>query len=218
MRKTTTSLAIFCSVVAVITTSARCGKRGDPLPPLRPFPGAAEELTVRQIGNRIKLEWRAPTHNTDGTTEKLELAEVEVRRRIIDILALVEAQTQTIEPRELEEDREKEPKTEEPETPETPETMEAPETEPGEVAVAEPPLEEPASESPLVDDAPLLDEPEEPEEEEPQAPPVPVLQIPDFAPESRYITTLESTEPGERTWRLSRCQHPGGDPGYGLSE
>ncbi len=154
---------------------------------MRPFPAAAEGLTIRQIGNRIELEWRAPTSNTDGTIEKLELAEVEVRRRIIDIAALVEAQTETIEPPELEED------------PETPDATgaDAPETEPDEVEL---PQEEPAPESPELPSSPLLGErEEEPEEEEPQAPPTPVLEIPNFAPESRYVATLESTEPGETT-------------------
>ena len=216
MRKTTTSLAIFCSAVAVgvgvMSASAGCGKRGDPLPPLRPFPDAAEGLTIRQIGSRIELEWRAPTRNTDGTTAKLELAEVEVRRRNIDIAALVEAQTEVIDPPEPEPEPEPK-KNAEPEDPETeepePETDQRPVTEPSEPSPPEPPvpavpavppvndapiLEEPFLETP---ETPLVDEPEEPEE--PEAPPVPVLKIPDFAPESRYVVTLESTEPGERT-------------------
>ncbi len=138
MRKTTTSLAIFCSAVAIISTSAGCGKRGDPLPPLRPFPDSAEGLTIRQIGNRIKLEWRAPTRNTDGTVEKLELAEVEVRRRIIDIAALVEAQTEMIEPPEPEPKPEEDAETEDLET-------EEPETEPDERPVTEPSEPSPAS-------------------------------------------------------------------------
>ena len=115
MRKTTTSLAIFCSAVAVGVLTAGCGKRGDPLPPLRPYPGAAEGVEIRQVGNRIELEWRAPTRNTDGTIEKLELAEVEVRRRIIDIAALIEEQTKVIEPPEPP-DPEEEAETEEAET------------------------------------------------------------------------------------------------------
>ena len=51
MRKTTTSLAIFCSAVVgvgVLSVSAGCGKRGDPLLPLRPFPAAAEGLTISE--------------------------------------------------------------------------------------------------------------------------------------------------------------------------
>ena len=203
MRKTTTSLAIFCSAVAVgvLCVSAGCGKRGDPLPPLRPFPAAAEGLTIRQVGNRIELEWRAPTRNTDGTTEKLELAEVEVRRRIIDIAALVEAQTEVIEPPDPEPEPKKDAEPEdietEPEDIET-ETDERPATEPSEPSPPMPSihdapiLEEPVLESP---ETPLVDEPQEPEE--PLAPPVPMLQILDFAPESRSVATLESTEPGE---------------------
>jgi hypothetical protein len=134
---------------------------------LRPFPAAAESLTIRQIGNRIQLQWSAPSLNTDRTTEKLELAQVEVRRRVIDIQALVEAQTLTIEPEATTASREAE-----------------------EAALVEPP---PDDASPPLE--PSMTEPEL--EEAPKAPPVPSLVIPSFSPESRVAATLESTAAGE---------------------
>jgi len=173
---------------------------------LRPYPGAAEGVKIRQVGNRIELEWRAPTRNTDGTTEKLELAEVEVRRRIVDIAALIEEQTKVIEPPDPPDspDPEEEAETEEAETedleteePET-ETEERPTTLPSEPVPSVPSLRSlndvPTLEGPVLESpgTSLVDEPQEP-----QAPPVPMLQILDFAPESRYLATLESTEPGE---------------------
>lgn len=163
-----------------------CGKRGDPLPPLRPYPGAAQNLTIGQAGNRIQLEWRAPVRNTDGTTEKLELAEVEVRRRVIDIPKLIEEQTKTIEP-------EPEPSEEVEEVAES--ETEEPETEPSPVASESAPPEQERAEG---SEAPVEDEePRDEEAEEEEAPSVPVLEIPNFAPESRYVTTLASTTPGE---------------------
>ena len=104
--RTTISLAIFFSSVIGLT-GLGCGKRGDPLPPIRPFPGRAEEVTVWQSGSRIQLSWLAPTRNTDDTTVKLELLEVEIRGRIIDIPSLLEQQTELYEP-EVSENQEEE--------------------------------------------------------------------------------------------------------------
>lgn len=48
---------------------------------------------MQQIGDRLRLEWRAPTRNQDGTREKLDLREARVLRRVLDLDALVKAQT-----------------------------------------------------------------------------------------------------------------------------
>ena len=77
-----------------------CGKRGDPLPPLRPIPAPAEAFTIRQVGDVIRLEWTAPSANQDRTTENVLLRDVDIRRRIIDLPALIEEQTKIIEPKE----------------------------------------------------------------------------------------------------------------------
>lgn len=146
---------------------------------------------MRQVGDRIRLEWRAPSRNTDGTVEKLELSEVEIRRRVIDIPALVEAQTETVEPETPEEDGEEvdDPATTEPE-PATPEALEP------EVTTTLPDSSGTTVSETLegVADQPADDE--DAEDDEPQGPPIPVLEIPAFGPESRLATVLESTEPG----------------------
>ena len=77
-----------------------CGKRGDPLPPLRPIPGPADGFTIRQVGDVIRLEWTAPSANQDQTTENVLLRDVDIRRRIIDLPALIEEQTKIIEPKD----------------------------------------------------------------------------------------------------------------------
>ena len=79
-----------------------CGKRGDPLPPLRPIPAPAEAFTIRQVGDVIRLEWMAPSVNQDGSTENVLLRDVDVRRRIIDLPAFIEEQTQIITPKDPE--------------------------------------------------------------------------------------------------------------------
>ena len=86
-----------------------CGKRGDPLPPLRPIPAPAETFTIRQVGDVIRLEWTAPSANQDRTTENVLLRDVDIRRRIIDLPALIEEQTKIIEPKEPKEPEEGEP-------------------------------------------------------------------------------------------------------------
>jgi len=45
-----------------------CGKRGNPLPPLRPIPGRVADLTAHRTGSRIDLQFTVPNANTDGTT------------------------------------------------------------------------------------------------------------------------------------------------------
>jgi hypothetical protein len=53
---------------AAIVVTAGCGKRGDPLPPLRPVPAAIEDLTAQRLDNRVELQWTVPSANMDGTT------------------------------------------------------------------------------------------------------------------------------------------------------
>jgi hypothetical protein len=55
------------------------------MPPLRPVPGPAESLDVRQVGDRLRLSWKAPTRNQDGTTEEVNLVEARISRRVIEL-------------------------------------------------------------------------------------------------------------------------------------
>jgi hypothetical protein len=60
-----------------VLVGTRCGKRGNPLPPLRPTPAAVGDLTARWIDNRVELGFVIPTANADGTTPPaLERVEV----------------------------------------------------------------------------------------------------------------------------------------------
>jgi hypothetical protein len=65
-----------------------CGKKGDPLPPLRLVPAPAEEVTLRQVGDRLRLDWEAPARNEDGTTEGVDLELARVMRRVTEIPAV----------------------------------------------------------------------------------------------------------------------------------
>jgi hypothetical protein len=45
-----------------------CGKRGDPLPPLRPIPAPLSDVTARRVDNRVELRFRIPATNADNST------------------------------------------------------------------------------------------------------------------------------------------------------
>jgi hypothetical protein len=55
-----------------------CGKKGDPLPPLRPTPQPVTGLTLSQVGDRLHLALQAPRAGTDGT--RLGLLNIEILR------------------------------------------------------------------------------------------------------------------------------------------
>jgi hypothetical protein len=54
-------------VVAVATTIA-CGKKGDPLPPLRPVPAMVSGFAADRIGTTVTIRFATPTANQDAST------------------------------------------------------------------------------------------------------------------------------------------------------
>jgi hypothetical protein len=48
-------------------------------------PAPAEEVDLRQVGDRLRLRWKAPSKNEDGTSESVDLDEARVMRRILSI-------------------------------------------------------------------------------------------------------------------------------------
>jgi hypothetical protein len=77
-----------------------CGKKGDPLPPLRLVPAPPDELKLRQSGDRLQLTFRAPARNEDGSSDKVDLESARVMRRVREIPTAPEAPTETPEPSE----------------------------------------------------------------------------------------------------------------------
>jgi len=59
-----------------------CGKRGDPLPPLRPTPQPVTGLKLSQRGDRLEIAFVAPRAGTDGS--RLGLLEVEMLRADVE--------------------------------------------------------------------------------------------------------------------------------------
>jgi hypothetical protein len=53
-----------------------CGKKGDPLPPLRPTPAAVAGVRVAQRGDRLEISFMAPRASTDGA--RLPVLEIEL--------------------------------------------------------------------------------------------------------------------------------------------
>lgn len=64
------------SIVVLAAVSA-CGRKGNPLPPLRPVPGHVTDLVAKRNEDRVTLTFTIPKANRDGTTpsavERIEL-------------------------------------------------------------------------------------------------------------------------------------------------
>ncbi len=54
--------------MGVLVVAAGCGKKGNPLPPLRPLPGRVMDLTAVRTGDEVRLDLTIPAANADGTT------------------------------------------------------------------------------------------------------------------------------------------------------
>lgn len=58
-----------CLAIAAITGA--CGKKGNPLAPLRPVPARIIDLTAARTTGRVELKFSVPSANLDGTTPVL---------------------------------------------------------------------------------------------------------------------------------------------------
>lgn len=58
--------AAACLMLVLVTGA--CGKKGNPLPPLRPVPTRILDLTAVRTPGRVELRFTVPTANLDGTT------------------------------------------------------------------------------------------------------------------------------------------------------
>jgi len=60
--------AAVLAVIALTAAGAGCGKKGPPLPPLRPIPAAVADFSAERDGERVTLRFAVPKANADGTT------------------------------------------------------------------------------------------------------------------------------------------------------
>jgi predicted small lipoprotein YifL len=51
-----------------IAALAGCGRKGPPLPPLRPAPDKVTEVSVRRLGSTAEIRFRVPSKNADSPT------------------------------------------------------------------------------------------------------------------------------------------------------
>ncbi|MEO8482121.1 MAG: fibronectin type III domain-containing protein [Acidobacteriota bacterium] len=58
----------LAAIGLLVAAMAACGKKGNPLPPLRPVPARIADLTVVRTRDRITLHFTVPGANVDGST------------------------------------------------------------------------------------------------------------------------------------------------------
>ena len=80
-RRPTRAITILGGVL-LLGAAAGCGKKGPPLPPLRPTPGAVTAVSARRVGRHVDLRFTIPTTNTDRTSPAA-VARVEVYARSV---------------------------------------------------------------------------------------------------------------------------------------
>lgn len=88
MRLTAGGVGAACLVLTVLL--AGCGKKGNPLPPLRPVPARIADFTAVRTEGQVELRFTVPSANLDGTTP------VAIDR--VDIYALQGTEGQTPPP------------------------------------------------------------------------------------------------------------------------
>lgn len=71
------------SLLVLAVLAPGCGKKGPPLPPLRPVPAALEKLSARRLGDTVRLEFTIPDRNQDGS-RPADLTRVEIYGLTID--------------------------------------------------------------------------------------------------------------------------------------
>jgi hypothetical protein len=74
---------LLISLVAAAGLAPGCGKKGPPLPPLRPVPAAVDTIATRRLGDTVRLELTLPDKNLDGT-QPVDLSRVEIYGLTID--------------------------------------------------------------------------------------------------------------------------------------
>jgi len=54
--------------IVVLAGVSACGRKGNPLPPLRPVPGHVTDLAATRVDDRVTLTFTVPRANRDGST------------------------------------------------------------------------------------------------------------------------------------------------------
>jgi hypothetical protein len=72
-----TPVALPVLLLAAITLTAACGKKGPPLQPLRLVPNPVSEVTARRSGQEVELRFALPTTNANGPG-RIDLDRIEI--------------------------------------------------------------------------------------------------------------------------------------------
>ena len=68
MRRGSPSFSRAAAVALAMSTLVACGKKGPPLPPLRPVPGPVADLAARRSGNEVRFTFKVPAQNLDASS------------------------------------------------------------------------------------------------------------------------------------------------------
>jgi len=90
--------ALLIAVLAASLLAAACGKKGDPLPPLRIVPQPTNDLRIRQQGTVILLEMSYPATSTSG----LALGGIDAVELLEYVKPAAEGEPPPVDPREFE--------------------------------------------------------------------------------------------------------------------
>lgn len=72
-------LGVLSLILAAGILASACGKKGNPLPPLRPVPSRIADFTAHRTDDRIELRFTVPSTNADGSLP-LALTHIEIYR------------------------------------------------------------------------------------------------------------------------------------------
>jgi predicted small lipoprotein YifL len=93
-------VAAIAAAVLLACLAAGCGKKGPPLPPLRPVPARVATVDARVADGRVVLAFTVPAQNADGTTPAA-VARLEIYRVGIDDASVTTPAGQVVQPDRL---------------------------------------------------------------------------------------------------------------------
>lgn len=130
MREAWGPRAVFALAAGGLVLLAGCGRKGPPLPPLRPVPGPVTSVTARRVNGRLELRFTIPTTNTDHSSPAA-VSRIEIYARSVPEKSPRPVKEQVVLKADLIDTIEVKPPASESDTTESPATPPPPDSRPG---------------------------------------------------------------------------------------